>query len=132
MSVTVSYDETRRWVLVRVTGMLTIEEAVRVINTARADITYSMWPMLFDARSATTAMSEDDVEEAIEAVRRVTRTERSRGHVALVAEDEVFYDRMLYYEARCADLGVTVIRAFRTVVDAERWLEIVSAARYFR
>jgi hypothetical protein len=35
----------------------------------------------------------------------------------------------LLYEARCAEAGVRVIRIFRKLEDAERWLEIVSAAR---
>jgi hypothetical protein len=38
---------------------------------------------------------------------------------------------MLLYEAGCADVGVRVIRVFRHLPDAERWLEIVSAARHY-
>jgi hypothetical protein len=45
--------------------------------------------------------------------------------------DDVFYARMLLYEARCADVGVRVIRVFRQLADADRWLDIVSAARHY-
>jgi hypothetical protein len=36
---------------------------------------------------------------------------------------------MLLYEAKCAEMGVRLIRVFRQSDDAERWLDIVSAAR---
>jgi hypothetical protein len=49
----------------------------------------------------------------------------------LVADDDALYSRMFLYEARCADIGVRVIRVFRQRPDAEYWLETVSAARHF-
>ena len=128
----VSYDGSRKWVFVRATGVLELNDVLRLIGTARADIEHRMWPMLFDARSATTTVTHDDVEGAVEAVAGALRAQGERGHVALVADDDVLYDRMLLYETRCAEVGVKVIRAFRQLADAERWLEIVSAARYFR
>ena len=123
-------DDAHRWIVVRATGVLTLSEILRVIHTARAAVEHQMWPMVFDARSATTEMTESDVERAVEAVRDA-RVRGPRGHVSLVADDDALYARMLLYEARCADIGVRVIRAFRQLPDAERWLEIVSAARHF-
>jgi hypothetical protein len=52
-----------------------------------------------------------------------------RGHVAIVASDDAIYNGMLRYETGCAVAGIRVIRVFRQLPDAERWLEIVSAAR---
>jgi hypothetical protein len=132
VAVSINYDAARTWVRVRATGTLTIDEAVRVIRTARSSIEHQMWPMLFDARSATTSMTEADVDDAVAAVRQAAVQRSPRGHVALVADDDVLYTRLLLYEARCADFGVRVIRAFRQLPDAERWLEIVSAARHYR
>jgi hypothetical protein len=63
---------------------------------------------------------------------REAKAQGPRGHVAIVAPDDVLYARMLLYEAGCADAGVRVIRVFRQRADAERWLDIVSAARHFR
>jgi hypothetical protein len=53
----------------------------------------------------------------------------TRGHVTLVADDDRFYWVLLAYEIRCGALGVRFIRVFRPRLDAERWLEVMSAAR---
>jgi hypothetical protein len=128
----VNYDAAKKWVMVRVSGVLGLDDVLRLIGSARAGVEHRMWPMLFDARSATTTTTEQDVEAAVHAVADAMRSQGPRGHVALVADDEVLYARMLLYETRCAEAGVTVIRAFRQRPDAERWLAIVSAARYFQ
>jgi hypothetical protein len=44
------------------------------------------------------------------------------------ADDDALYRWFLLYEAKCAEAGVRVIRIFRQFEDAERGLEIVSAA----
>lgn len=132
VSVEVAYDTTKKWVMVRVTDVLRLDDVLRLIGSARADVEHRMWPMLFDARSATTTTTERDVESAVSAVAEAMRSQGPRGHVALVADDDVLYARMLLYETRCAESGVRVIRAFRQPLDAERWLAIVSAARYFQ
>ncbi len=132
VSIEVTYDGARGWVLVRGTGVLGIDEILRLIGTARAGVEHRMWPMLFDACAATTTTTEADVEVAVSAVVETVRTLGPRGHVALVADDDTLFARMLLYEARCAQRGVRVIRAFRNRLDAERWLGIVSAARYFQ
>jgi hypothetical protein len=132
VSVAFRYDQSRKWVIVRASGVLGIDEVLRLIATARNDVAYRMWPMMFDARSATTTATEADIETAVQAVTEAMRSEGPRGHVALVADDDLLYERMLLYESRCADSGVRLIRAFRNSDEAERWLDIVSAARYFQ
>lgn len=131
MAIEVVRDERRKWMLVRVTGVVTLHEALTLIQTARADVAYRMWPMLVDARSATTDATEEDIAKAVAAVRHATELEGPRGHVAVAADDDRLYARALLYEAQCADIGVRVIRVFRQLPDAERWLEIVSATRHF-
>jgi hypothetical protein len=132
MPLDVVFDDARKWVVVRAAGTIGIGEVLQLIQTARADVEHRMWPMLFDARAATTTATVEDVERAVDVVRDAVAMHGPRGHVALVAPDEVFYERLLLYETRCAEAGVKVIRAFRRLADAERWLEIVSAARHFR
>ena len=132
VSVEVNYDAVKKWVTVRVGGVLGLDDVLRLIGSARAGVEHRMWPMLFDARAATTTTTEQDVEAAVQAVAEALRSQGLRGHVALVADDDVLYARMLLYETRCAAAGVRVIRAFRERTDAERWLTIVSAARYFQ
>lgn len=127
----VERDQRRRWIIVRATGCLAIPEILTLIQTARADVEHRMWPMLFDAPSATTEATELDVDRAVAGVRRATEQQGLRGHVAIVANDDRLFARALLYEARCADIGVRLIRVFRQREDAERWLEIVSASRHF-
>ena len=131
MPLSVMVDHDRRWLVVRATGCTTIDEMVNLIRTVRAQIAHRMTPMLFDATGATTDATDEDVRRAVAAVRQAIAEGGMRGHVALVADDDTFYARLLSYETECAESGVRVIRAFRQVPDAERWLQIVSSARHF-
>jgi hypothetical protein len=130
MPLAVGHNE-RGWIVVRGSGCLTIEEMIGLIRTVRGQVQHRMTPMLFDARGATTDASDDDMRRAVEVVRQA-QMRGPRGHVAIVADDDQLYERMLSYEAGCGDIGVRVIRVFRQRADAERWLGIVSAARHFR
>ena len=131
MPLDVVADERRRWIVVRATGSVTLPEILALIPTVRARIDHRMWPLLFDARSATTAATEEDVHAAVAVLQRVDREQGPRGHAALVADDDVLYARMLLYEGRSAQIGIRTVRVFRALEDAERWLAIVSAARHF-
>jgi hypothetical protein len=122
-------DERRRWLLARASDALSLEDTTTFLRTARARAEDRMWPMLVDARACRTTMTEADVEAAVAIVRAVARRNERRAHVAIAADDDALYQWFLLYEAKCADAGVRVIRIFRQLQDAERWLEIVSAAR---
>jgi hypothetical protein len=74
-------------------------------------------------------MTTADAELAVAAVQKTVAQGQQRGHVALVADDDALYRWFLLYETECMKIGVRVIRVFRQIEDAERWLEIVSAAR---
>ena len=126
---TVTPDAARRWLLARAEGTLAIADVTDFLRTARASIELRMRPLLVDARSCRTTMTPADVAQAVDIVRKVAEQRQRRGHVALVADDDTLYRWFLDYETRCAEIGVRVIRVFRRREDAERWLEIVSAAR---
>jgi len=130
--ITLSEVRPRAWLIAKATGSLTLEEVLAFLQSARAGNDRRMMPLLFDARGATTDMSEADVDQAVVAVRRAAQQHGDRGHVAIVADDDLLFRRMLLYETSCAAAGVRIIRVFRQRPDAECWLEAVSAARHYR
>jgi hypothetical protein len=127
--ITIARDASRRWLRGRANGSISIEQVAGFLRTVRAPMELRMWPLLFDARGCTTSMTAADVDQAVAIVRKVAEARQRRAHVALVADDDRLYGWFLDYETRCAQLGVRVIRVFRQFEDAERWLDIVSAAR---
>jgi hypothetical protein len=130
MAVTIELDTRRHWVRVRISSELTLDDALGIIRTARAPIERRMWPLLVDATGASTSMGEADIDRAAAEARRAAQ-QGPRGHVALVADTDPLYARLLLYETRLAEAGIRLIRVFRQKQDAEQWLEILSAARHF-
>jgi hypothetical protein len=128
MPISVEHDLARQWLVVTAVGDISAAEILELLHTARAPIDLRMRPMLFDATGATTSIVQPDIDRFVDFVRAAAASS-SRGHVALVADDDRFYNLLLSYETRCAALGVRVIRVFRFRPDAERWLKVMSAAR---
>jgi len=124
-------DRSRGWLVARVTGVLTIEELIGFLKTARADLDTRAIPLLVDATAATTAMTATDVETAVQLVKSVVAAQGMRAHVAVFTTDDALYRWMLAYEVGCTAIGVRVIRVFRQRVDAEQWLTILSTAGRF-
>jgi hypothetical protein len=124
----VERDPHHNWLLATATGVISLDMVLDLLRTARAPIDRRTMPMLFDASSATTSMIDADVTAAVDVVRQA-ESSGPRGHVALVAGDNRFYALLLMYEIQCADAGIRFIRVFRQRGDAERWLEVMSAAR---
>ena len=131
MPIVLDPDVSGRRLVARVTETLTREDVLDFLRTARASINRQSWPLLVDALGATTSLAASDIEAAVGIVEAAVKRDGMRAHVALVADDDPLYDWFLNYEMRCMDLGVRVIRVFRQRPDAERWLEVVSAARRF-
>jgi hypothetical protein len=128
MTISLSRDDHRRWLIAQAEGELTIEEVIHFLQTARASDDARAWPLLFDTRGATTSMVADDVDRVVDVVRSLAATGIERAHVAIVAAEDRLFAWLLLYEAKCEAIGVRVIRIFRQRKDAERWLDIMSAS----
>jgi hypothetical protein len=129
MPIVTDRDMRRRWLIAIATGELSIQQVIDFLRTARSNLNDRMWPLLFDARGCQTSMTDADVASAVAAIEEVGRQKQRRAHAAIVADDDRLYRWLLLYETQCAAIGVRVIRIFRQSDDAERWLDIVSAAR---
>jgi hypothetical protein len=129
---TPEFNDRRRRILVRGTGVIRVDDIVTLITSARADVEHRMWPMLVDAVGATTDITESDVDRLATLVQTAVQTQGMRGLVAIAASDDTLYARMLSYETKCAAHGINVIRIFRHAADADRWLDIVGAAHHYR
>jgi hypothetical protein len=129
VAITFARDEGKRWLRAKAAGVLTLDELLVFLRTARSSVELRMWPMMFDGDTASTDMTDEDVASAVAVVQRAIDTTGMRAHVAVATSNDRLYRWMLLYEAKCAEIGVRLVRVFRQHDDAERWLDIVSAAR---
>jgi hypothetical protein len=132
VAIAIERDEKKCWLRVKATGMLTLDDLVTFIRTARASDELRMWPMIFNGDEASTNMKDEDVDPVVALVQQAIATTGMRAHVAVATSDNRLYRWMLLYEEKCAEKGARFMRVFRQHPDAERWLEIVSDARNFR
>jgi len=132
VAIVIERDEQKRWLRARATGVLTLDELVAFIRTARSSDELRMWPMIFNGDEASTTLNDEDVDGVVTIVLQALATTGPRAHVAVATRDDRLYRWMLLYEERCAEKGARFMRVFRQHPDAERWLEIVSDARNFR
>jgi hypothetical protein len=124
--IAVEHDERRRWIIAIASGVLTLADVITLIRTARASVEYRMWPMLVDAQTATTDMTEADVERTVEAIqrgssRRTAGTRRAGGARR--------YRLRAPAAVRDALRGHRHAKRPRQRPDAERWLALLSGAR---
>jgi hypothetical protein len=129
VATSITRDEKKRWLRVKAVGVVTRDELIDFLRTARSSQELRMWPMMFDADQATTDMTDGDVARAVAVVQNEIKANGTRAHVAVATAADRLYRWMLLYEAKCAEIGVRLVRVFRQGDDAERWLDIVSAAR---
>jgi hypothetical protein len=132
VAIVIERDEQKRWLRARAAGVLTLDELVTFIRTARSSDELRMWPMIFNGDEASTTLNDEDVDGVVDIVLQALATTGPRAHVAVATRDDRLYRWMLLYEERCAEKGARFMRVFRQHPDAERWLEIVSDARNFR
>lgn len=132
VGIAIERDEKKCWLRATATGVLTLDELITFIRTARSSDELRMWPMIFNGDDATTEMKDEEVDRVVDIVQQAIALTGMRAHVAVATRDNRLYRWMLLYEERCAEQGARFMRVFRQHPDAERWLEIVSDARNFR
>jgi heme A synthase len=132
MPISLERDIRRHRFLARATGVLTIADALEFLRTARGDPEAATWPLIFDARGATTTLTTDEVASVVDATQEIRGTGTiPRGHVAIVADDDRLFERFCLYETRLFAMGIRIVRVFRDCDEAERWLEVMHVTRYF-
>jgi len=125
-------DVAARRLYAKASGVLTLLDCLTFVKTARAPVERRDWPMLFDAMDATTTEGEASIDQLVDEIIKMAAQEPGpRAYVALAAGDDALYRLMLYYEARLTDASIRVVRVFRQVADAQRWLDTMTAARRF-
>jgi hypothetical protein len=125
-------DDQRRWLVARVVGALTLEDALEFTETVRVPPATLTWPLLFDARGATSLLGDEDVSRLVNALARLRTTRRPpRTFAAMVSDNDALYAQFLAYEIRLNEIGVRTIRVFRRLADAESWLAVLASARHF-
>ena len=118
--------------MARVTGVLTIYEALEFLQRARADPAVETWPLIFDTRGATTSITPEEVDAAVAVVDAIRHSSTiCRGHVAIIADDDRLYTRMLLYETLLNEIGIRNVRAFRQSRLRNAGWTSCTAARYF-
>jgi hypothetical protein len=133
MPIAVTHDKRQRRLDARATGVLTLDEILSFIRTARAPVEYRDCPLLFDARGATIHESAENVEPVIHEIQSAAAREHGvRSHVAVVADDDALFRFCLAYEARLIAAGLPVVRVFRERTDAEQWLTTMANTRRFQ
>ena len=121
MSITLVADPARSLLVATADGELGLGELQEFLRTARAGERRD-WPLLFDATSATTSITTDQIRALSMAVGSVLRTEGARAPVAMVAVHDALFGLMRMYQTMCEAEGVDRIGVFRTREAAEAWL----------
>jgi hypothetical protein len=113
VAIVIERDEQRRWLRARATGVLTLDELVAFIRTARNSEDLRMWPMIFNGDEASTTLNHEDVDGVVDIVlQALATTGAARAHVAVATRDDRLYRWMLLYEERCAEKGARFMRVF--------------------
>jgi hypothetical protein len=121
VSITVVADPARSLLVATADGELGLGELQNFLRTARAGERRD-WPLLFDATSATTSISADEVRALSMLVGSALRVEGARAPVAMVATQDALFGVMRMYQTLCDAEGFDGIGVFRRRDAAETWL----------
>lgn len=121
MSIALLVDTAHSVLVATAVGPLSLRELQDFLRTARASDRRD-WPLLFDASSATSTITSDEIRSLSMLVGSVLRAEGPRAPVALVASEDALFGVMRMYQALCEGEGFDGIGVFRTREAAEVWL----------
>ena len=122
MAISVVRDDECRRLTATATGELAFPELLLFLGTVRTG-ELEQYTLLFDATGATTAISSAEIAALADRVRTIKIQTGLRAPAALVAKADALFGLMRMYETLCENVGVDVIRAFRTVEAASEWLD---------
>jgi hypothetical protein len=120
MPISFVVDYERRRVSTRAEGVITFAEIARHADSQSLgrDPTYDE---LFDATGALVDLTATEVRELVCLVNQASRT-KPLGATAIVATQPVVFGLARMYSTLCESVGARV-GVFRTVGEAEKWLE---------
>jgi hypothetical protein len=114
-------DDNKRRITVISTGVVTLPEALAVIERQAAEGVWS-YGVLYDTRRSVHAPTPAEVHQLLLRVGALTARHGPRGPVAFVVHDPALTKMGRRY-ARLGDLTALHVRLFANVEDAERWLD---------
>jgi hypothetical protein len=118
----VTTDESRRQIHVATVDNLTTEDIAAILQLRSGE--RRSYSLLFDFSTGTRPASTSDELRGIAArVTGLVHRDGPRGPTAIVAHDEASFGMARMYETLCDLAGIQNVRVFRTVVDAQDWIE---------
>jgi hypothetical protein len=120
MGITYVVDHARRRVLARAEGLLTFPDIAAHIDAEIRDRPPS-YQELFDATGATTDLTAEQVQTMVQHTYQALQKEPV-GEVAIVATEPATFGLSRMYSILCEQTGPRV-EVFRSVADAEHWLD---------
>jgi hypothetical protein len=120
MPIDVERDDGQRRVVARVSGSLLLSELLDFVEFHRTGAARN-YSLLFDLREATTIPPATDLFGFADVLAVLSRR-APRGRAALVGSSVEVFGAIRQFEEWCAAKGVTTVRAYRTINEADAWL----------
>jgi hypothetical protein len=129
MPITYQRDDERCRIDVRLTGVVTAEDLLAIVDRQAAESTWH-YSLCYDARHITkgAASAGDEVRRVLRHIVETSAVHGERGPVAIITDKPADYNIVRMYSALGAPQRVTA-EVFRDPADAERWLDFVGAAK---
>ena len=118
----VATDEDRRQIHVATTADLTAEDVAAILNLRAGD--RRSYSLLFDfSTGSRPAHTGDELRGIAGRLTALVQQNGPRGPTAIVTHDEASFGMARMYETLCELAGIPNVRVFRTIVDAQHWIE---------
>jgi len=129
MPITYERDDRRCRIHVCLTGVVTVEELLAIVDRQAAETTWH-YSLCYDARYVTRhgAGSADEVRRVLRHTVETSAKHGDRGPVAIITDNPADYNIVRMYAALGAPQRITV-EVFRDPADAIRWLDFVAPER---
>jgi hypothetical protein len=122
MPITIAVDREQPLVTTTVWGDVTYEE-IQSHLSEEEHLRATGYPELIDAMAASTTLSSDEVRALVNRTHDMLR-EAPFGPTAIASDNDVVYGMARMYQILAERDGIS-IGVFRSVADAERWLQAI-------